>query len=79
MATVLLTTTSGTAWAEDGFWSGCVQDDMTFRDLRGTAVTRLAQAGSEVPEIATITGHLLPIAIRFNLVDEGRSLLTPWP
>jgi hypothetical protein len=27
--------------------------------LRGTAVTRLALVGCEVPEIATITGHSL--------------------
>jgi len=32
---------------------------LTFHDLRGTAVTRLAIAGCTVPEIATITGHLL--------------------
>lgn len=33
--------------------------DLTFHDLRGTAVTRLAKAGCTVPEIATITGHSL--------------------
>lgn len=32
---------------------------LTFHDLRGTAVTRLARAGCSVPEIATITGHSL--------------------
>ena len=32
---------------------------MTFHDLRGTAVTRLAIAGCTVPEISTITGHSL--------------------
>jgi integrase len=32
---------------------------VTFHDLRGTAVTRLALAGSTEPEIATITGHSL--------------------
>lgn len=30
---------------------------MTFHDLRGTAVTRLALAGCTEGEIATITGH----------------------
>ena len=30
---------------------------MTFHDLRGTAVTRLAIAGCTEAEIATITGH----------------------
>lgn len=33
--------------------------DVTFHDLRGTAVTRLALAGCTVPEIASITGHSL--------------------
>ena len=31
--------------------------DLRFNDTRGTAVTRLALCGAEVPEIATITGH----------------------
>ena len=30
---------------------------MTFNDLRGTAVTRLALVGCSESEIATITGH----------------------
>jgi integrase len=32
---------------------------LTFHDLRGTAVTRLAKVECSVPEIATITGHSL--------------------
>jgi hypothetical protein len=32
---------------------------VTFNDLRGTAVTRLAIAGCTEAEIATITGHSL--------------------
>jgi hypothetical protein len=32
---------------------------VTFNDLRGTAVTRLALAGCTEAEIATITGHSL--------------------
>jgi hypothetical protein len=32
---------------------------VTFNDLRGTAVTRLAVVGCEIPEIASITGHSL--------------------
>jgi len=32
---------------------------LTFNDLRGTAVTRLALAGSTEAEIAAITGHSL--------------------
>jgi integrase len=67
VATVILTTRNGAAWTEDGFrtsWGkACVKadipDDLTFHDIRGSAVTRLAEAGCEVPEIATITGHAL--------------------
>ena len=33
--------------------------DLHFHDLRGTAITMLAEAGCTVPEIATITGHSL--------------------
>jgi integrase len=31
--------------------------DLTFHDLRGTAVTRLAEAECSAAEIASITGH----------------------
>ena len=31
--------------------------DLHFHDLRGTAVTMLAEAGCTQPEIAAITGH----------------------
>ena len=62
----ILATERGTAWTESGFrasWrKGCQKagvTDLTFHDLRGTAVTRLALAGCTVPEIATITGHSL--------------------
>ena len=33
--------------------------DLTFHDLRGTAVVRLAIASASVPQIATVTGHSL--------------------
>jgi integrase len=33
--------------------------NLTFHDLRGSAVTRLALAGASVPEIAGVTGHSL--------------------
>ncbi len=36
--------------------------DLTFHDLRGTAVTRLAEAGASVPMIASITGHSIQAA-----------------
>ena len=32
---------------------------MTFHDLRGSAVVRLAIADATVPQIATLTGHSL--------------------
>lgn len=63
--TVLLTS-RGTAWSEGGFrasWNkkrkSAGIEGVTFHDLRGTAVTRLALAGCSVPEIAAITGHAL--------------------
>jgi integrase len=33
--------------------------DLTFHDLRGTAVVRLAIAGASVPQIAAVTRHSL--------------------
>ncbi|MGY2937929.1 integrase [Bradyrhizobium sp. GM0.4] len=33
--------------------------ELTFHDLRGTAVVRLAIAGASVPQIAAVTGHSL--------------------
>lgn len=65
-AVTILTTVQGRSWTEDGFrtsWAkACAKagiTDLTFHDLRGTAVTRLALAACSVPEIATITGHSL--------------------
>lgn len=62
----ILATTDGTPWTESGFrasWrKACAKAGVvgvTFHDLRGTAVTRLALAGCTAPEIATITGHSL--------------------
>lgn len=37
---------------------------LRFNDLRGTAVTLLAEAGATVPQIAAITGHTLQSASR---------------
>jgi integrase len=67
VATVILATVDKTAWTEDGFRSSwgkaCgkagIRPGLTFHDLRGSAVTRLAEAGCSVPEIATVTGHSL--------------------
>ncbi|MGU3316737.1 tyrosine-type recombinase/integrase [Sphingomonas sp. M6A6_1c] len=64
-ATILLTE-RGQSWTSDGFrtsWrEACTKAgiaDLTFHDLRGTVVTRLAIAGASVQQIATITGHSL--------------------
>ena len=65
-AVTILTTAGGRSWTSDGFrasWGKACEKagivDLTFHDLRGTAVTRLAVAGCTVAEIATITGHSL--------------------
>lgn len=63
---IILTNSLGRPWTADGFRSswGKLSDragirDLTFHDLRGTAVVRLAIAGATVPQIATFTGHSL--------------------
>jgi integrase len=65
-STIILTTAEGKPWTPDGFrasWrKACAKAHVvgvTFNDLRGTAVTRLALAGCTEAEIATITGHSL--------------------
>jgi integrase len=65
-STVILTSTNNKPWTEDGFRSSwrkaCAAagiNGLTFHDLRGTAVTRLAVAGCTEAEIAAITGHSL--------------------
>lgn len=62
----VLLTTDGTPWTAGGFSSSwrkaCAAAGVvgvTFNDLRGTAVTRLALAECTEAEIATITGHSL--------------------
>ena len=61
---MILTTTDDTPWTEAGFRVELAKvckrigvSGVTFNDLRGTAVTRLAIAEASVPEIATFTGH----------------------
>lgn len=65
-STVVLTNGDGVPWTADGFRSSWAKacgkagvTGVTFNDLRGTAVTRLALAGCTEAEIATITGHSL--------------------
>jgi len=63
---LILTNSLGRPWTSHGFqasWriaatkAGIV--GLTFHDLRGTAVTRLATTGCTTPEIASLTGHSL--------------------
>lgn len=63
---VILTNAKGRPWRNNAFrnaWRRLSRKagitDLTFHDLRGTAVTRLAEAGCTQAEIATITGHSL--------------------
>ena len=63
---IILTTSEGRPWTADGFRSswGKAQKTagvvgVTFNDIRGTAVTRLALVQCTEAEIATITGHSL--------------------
>jgi integrase len=65
-STLILTSTDNRPWTSDGFRSSwrkaCAAagvTGVTFHDLRGTAVTRLALAGCTEAEIASITGHSL--------------------
>ncbi|WP_244544589.1 tyrosine-type recombinase/integrase [Cohaesibacter marisflavi] len=64
-ATVLLSA-SGQPWKSKNFqhrWKDAMVaakiEDLHFHDLRGTAVTMLAEAGCTAPQIAAITGHSL--------------------
>jgi len=63
-AVTILTGKRGKPWTTDGFrteWRKVALASgikgLTFHDLRGTAITRLAESGCTVPEIATISGH----------------------
>jgi integrase len=65
-STLVLVNSEGRPWTPDGFrasWGKALKragvTGVTFHDLRGTAVTRLAIAGCTEAEIATITGHSL--------------------
>lgn len=65
-AMVILNTKTGRPWTAryfKGQWEDASKAagiiDLHFHDLRGTAVTMLAEAGCSVPEIASITGHTL--------------------
>jgi integrase len=61
---IVLLNSEGRPWTPDGFrasWGKACKkagiEEVTFNDLRGTAVTRLALVGCTEAEIASITGH----------------------
>jgi integrase len=63
---MILTNKRGNPWTSDGFrtsWGKACDvagiKALTFHDLRGSAVVRLALADATVPQIATFTGHSL--------------------
>jgi integrase len=61
---IILTNLDGQPWKQFGSYFGKVTrrlgiTGLTFNDLRGSAVTRLALAGASEPMIATITGHTM--------------------
>lgn len=65
-APIILTNLRGKPWTSDGFrasWGDARRKagiaGLTFHDLRGSAVVRLALADATVPQIATLTGHSL--------------------
>lgn len=66
LSPIILLTSENKPWTADGFRASFAKArakagivGVTFNDLRGTAVTRLALAGATEAEIATITGHSL--------------------
>ena len=66
VAAQILTMASGKPWRAYTFrhqWIEAVRKagivGLHFHDLRGTAITMLAEAGCTAPEIASITGHTL--------------------
>jgi integrase len=63
---LIMTNTLGRPWTSDGFrtsWAKACRKagitGLTYHDLRGSAVVRLALADATVPQIATLTGHSL--------------------
>jgi integrase len=71
VSTTILTDRRGLPWREKTFQNNWGQASrkagitgLHFHDLRGTAVTRLAEAGCTIAEIASITGHSIRNAAR---------------
>jgi len=80
VSTIILTSTDNKPWTAGGFrasWrKACAAAGVvgvTFHDLRGTAVTRLALAECTEAEIATITGHSLRDVRARRPLSQSRS------
>jgi integrase len=73
-ATIVVSETTGRPYAEHNFGhlfreiadAAGLPSDLQYRDLRRTAVVRLAEAGCSIPEIAAITGHSLRTATQIQ-------------
>lgn len=78
---LILLTKTGRAWTkrffnqkwDEAYRASGVDAGLHFHDLRGTAVTMLAEAGATVPEIAAITGHSLKSATQILDVYLART------
>jgi integrase len=78
---VILLNSQGKPWTADGFRSSwrkaCAKagiSGLTFNDLRGTLVTRLALAEATHPEIVTVTGHAVADVLDGHYLHRDPSL-----
>ena len=79
---VILTTTTGRPFTKRHFASqwrqamkaaGMENSPLHFHDLRGTAITMLAEAGCSIPQIVSITQHSLATATQILDVYMSRT------
>lgn len=79
---VILTTATGRPFTKRVFWgqwreamkaAGMEGSPLHFHDLRGTAITMLAEAGCSIPQIVSITQHSLATATRILDVYMSRT------
>jgi integrase len=63
----------GRQWEATMKLAGLETSPLHFHDLRGTAVTMLAEAGCSVPQIVAITQHSLATATRILEVYMSRT------
>ena len=80
----ILTTPHGRPWGKSWFWElwkqaawkAGIDERLRFYDLRGTTITRLAEAGCSVAEIACISGHTLASAAKILEQYFARTAVT---